>query len=798
MPLPLINTSFSPRKLSRHQGGAALINTLLQQGVTASSGILNGFNRFWRSGVVQSKIKMAGPAWSQNSKIPSLRLPFPRPKRNYTDPHQKTRCQNDDNPSSPPADIGCRFLFQSKIFSLINTSLQRGATATHWDFNGFNRFPLLLPHATNSKIPHPIRQHLRRNLSPLRDRSLSLRPNPVGGCLFIAERATRTTFCFSAARDDRPSKFSTRVPSRAAEKQKEMTPDAVVCYKQRTPDGVTKRNKRRLGARYRIANTVPSTSNLTHFIRLNRPPTASFNAPNRHIGPVPQLTLVAPCNAFQTGQSWPRSFSQHAETKHCPHSASLRFRFLHERCQLGDCRSCLLTQNGKTNHCRSLIATAISYNRQCDRVSMQEPWQLRTRLEHPVFPFLVIICGPFQQPGHRICSYHPDCASCLLDLRRRVFIKTHRFSNRRSVYVPKTLPSDLQPLTQILPIVLRLLFPRPKRDHTNPNQNTHRHNGGNPSPSSSEFSCVFLFQSKMNSTSSGQDSRSLPSPWGDLGNHVVGFNCQTTVCTRSDFSQIWQRSACCWPDCTEANQQICLFFRGRRRLEDFQELWDSNSPFGSQNDKTALRQLPSVIPEFVKPKRDSFVLKPLRQLVESSRTCVYPQRRPVGDPFRQAIQCVGSDASYRGDFFGRVRIRFVPLLIRRTIQPLTQLLPIVLWLLFSRPKRNYTNPEQNTGRQNDDDPFPPHGLTLSNAAQLRNLFAPIFLPYLCRNCRTTVWSAPAERSGDGALAHQARSVSTKAVSRFACHRTPHVPLFSEHPPLHCSRGLLNFEHARGF
>ena len=31
-----------------------------------------------------------------------------------------------------------------------------------------------------------------------------------------------------------------------------------------------------------------------------------------------------------------------------------------------------------------------------------------------------------------------------------------------------------------------------------------------------------------------------------------------------------------------------------------------------------------------------------------------------------------------------------------------------------------------------------------------------------------------ERSGDGALAHPARSHNTKAVSRFACHRTPHL------------------------
>jgi hypothetical protein len=38
----------------------------------------------------------------------------------------------------------------------------------------------------------------------------------------------------------------------------------------------------------------------------------------------------------------------------------------------------------------------------------------------------------------------------------------------------------------------------------------------------------------------------------------------------------------------------------------------------------------------------------------------------------------------------------------------------------------------------------------------------------------TLWSAPAERSGDGALAHPARSPNAKPVSRFACHRTPHL------------------------
>jgi len=40
-----------------------------------------------------------------------------------------------------------------------------------------------------------------------------------------------------------------------------------------------------------------------------------------------------------------------------------------------------------------------------------------------------------------------------------------------------------------------------------------------------------------------------------------------------------------------------------------------------------------------------------------------------------------------------------------------------------------------------------------------------------------IWSAPAERSGDGAFGHAGRpgasaAARAKAVSRFACHRTP--------------------------
>src|SRR6266481_4283666 len=39
----------------------------------------------------------------------------------------------------------------------------------------------------------------------------------------------------------------------------------------------------------------------------------------------------------------------------------------------------------------------------------------------------------------------------------------------------------------------------------------------------------------------------------------------------------------------------------------------------------------------------------------------------------------------------------------------------------------------------------------------------------------TIWSAPTERSGDGALGPRACLATLKAVSRSACHRTPYIP-----------------------
>jgi hypothetical protein len=40
---------------------------------------------------------------------------------------------------------------------------------------------------------------------------------------------------------------------------------------------------------------------------------------------------------------------------------------------------------------------------------------------------------------------------------------------------------------------------------------------------------------------------------------------------------------------------------------------------------------------------------------------------------------------------------------------------------------------------------------------------------------TTIWSAEAERSGDGAFVNAFRPGDSKAASRFACRRTPYIP-----------------------
>src|SRR5262249_39804185 len=110
-------------------------------------------------------------------------------------------------------------------------------------------------------------------------------------------------------------------------------------------------------------------------------------------------------------------------------------------------------------------------------------------------------------------------------------------------------------------------------------------------------------------------------------------------------------------------------------------------------------------------------------------------------------------------------------------KPLPQLLSMILRLLWyssPRPNRNHTNPHQNTHRQNDENPFPPHDLTLSDTAQLRNLFAIHFFAK-CVLPPHTLWRAPAARSGDGALARPTAFLHAKAVSHFVCHRTPHFP-----------------------
>jgi hypothetical protein len=59
--------------------------------------------------------------------------------------------------------------------------------------------------------------------------------------------------------------------------------------------------------------------------------------------------------------------------------------------------------------------------------------------------------------------------------------------------------------------------------------------------------------------------------------------------------------------------------------------------------------------------------------------------------------------------------------------PLGQPFPAIPWFCFPRPKRDHTNPHQNTRGDNDDNPSSAHEVSVSNTAQLQNLFAPHFL-----------------------------------------------------------------------
>src|SRR5262249_2243610 len=59
-------------------------------------------------------------------------------------------------------------------------------------------------------------------------------------------------------------------------------------------------------------------------------------------------------------------------------------------------------------------------------------------------------------------------------------------------------------------------------------------------------------------------------------------------------------------------------------------------------------------------------------------------------------------------------------------QPITQLRALILWLIgfaLCRPKRDDTNPDEETCGQSDDDPFPAHNRTLSKSPQTRNAYS---------------------------------------------------------------------------
>jgi hypothetical protein len=65
-------------------------------------------------------------------------------------------------------------------------------------------------------------------------------------------------------------------------------------------------------------------------------------------------------------------------------------------------------------------------------------------------------------------------------------------------------------------------------------------------------------------------------------------------------------------------------------------------------------------------------------------------------------------------------------------------------------------------------------------------------PYLER----ALWSAPAERSGDGALACPTAFLMQKRCPPKAFGVATALHIFQQ-PALHYSRGLLNYEHASG-
>jgi hypothetical protein len=124
----------------------------------------------------------------------TLRLLRSRPKRDETSRRQKARSQNNDDPSSAHTERLSEFARNENSFTQVDIAFP---TNTAW------------------------------------------------GCLFIAERLCRTSFCFSAAREWTRVENWEAVWSRAAEKQKGLGWSAAF-YKQGTPSGVTKAKRRHL------------------------------------------------------------------------------------------------------------------------------------------------------------------------------------------------------------------------------------------------------------------------------------------------------------------------------------------------------------------------------------------------------------------------------------------------------------------------------------------------------------------------------------------------------------------------
>jgi hypothetical protein len=98
----------------------------------------------------------------------------------------------------------------------------------------------------------------------------------------------------------------------------------------------------------------------------------------------------------------------------------------------------------------------LAISREVNDCSNVQPRDLRIAtdgLSKPLFPMGFTVAKPTQEARNCIRPNLPDGGSGL-ELGRRIW------SIRTDI--------DFQPLTQLLPVIFRLGFPRPKRNHTNP------------------------------------------------------------------------------------------------------------------------------------------------------------------------------------------------------------------------------------------------------------------------------------------------------------------------------------------